>query len=673
MCADGRGGAIIAWEHSTGEEGDVYVQLLDASGAAGWQENGMRVCELPGDKSQPLLVADGMGGALVFWWAAQTYERGAGLYGQRISPGGEFLWAADGVLIYANGSTLSFPKVIPDGSGGAIVVWKSRGEGDPVRGQRVNSNGVLVWPAGGVPVSNGEWYIQDSAKLDPDGDGGAFVTWRQCPDAWRGWDIYAQHFSTSGTLLWNPSGVPVCTERGVQEAPHVIHDGTGGAIIAWHDTRNSSSINFGSYDIYAQKVNEDGSPGWVPGGVQVCGNDEYQSNPKLIPDGEGGALVFWSDARSLHPYYRAGFFQRLNAAGEPLWQQDGIAWDITAPAQTFHVVSDGHGGALVGWRTVVRGLEGTYVQRLSNDSLPSWSEFPIFVTEYGHPDALTPDGSGGVILAWTDERNRDWHGGEHGDVYAERIDPLALRSDERVDLQVEAKAPGQNLCGTPFELEIITHNAGPDPATSVTLTLIGLPGEFLGSVGGTQVTEGGEEGSDLRFHLGALQVGESTTNTLRFVRHTSGTAEFEARVSSWELDTERYTNGHLRRIHFVTGPDLVPIERFAKRTTENVYLRCRQQCKLIGTFSIANQGNQTAPPSTTRFLISDDRTVSADDVVLKSILTGPISVGKSKRVKLKARAPWYVHGKYLLVVVDSGQAMLEAQETNNTLAVGPIH
>ena len=43
-----------------------------------------------------------------------------------------------------------------------------------------------------------------------------------------------------------------------------IPDGNGGAFIAWHDARN------GSYDVFVQRINGDGSIAWTANGVNVC-------------------------------------------------------------------------------------------------------------------------------------------------------------------------------------------------------------------------------------------------------------------------------------------------------------------------------------------------------------------------------------------------------------------
>ena len=62
-------------------------------------------------------------------------------------------------------------------------------------------------------------------------------------------DIYAQRVDTTGTLLWNPEGVAICTAIATQDQMQICNDGTGGAIITWIDNRKYDG------DVYTQKIN----------------------------------------------------------------------------------------------------------------------------------------------------------------------------------------------------------------------------------------------------------------------------------------------------------------------------------------------------------------------------------------------------------------------------------
>ena len=78
---------------------------------------------------------------------------------------------------------------------------------------------------------------------------------------------------------------------------HFTSDGAGGAIIGWIDYRNYFTS---ASDLYAQRVTHDGTiaPGWPVDGAPICTAPRDQLLPSIVPDGSGGALLVWKDARS---------------------------------------------------------------------------------------------------------------------------------------------------------------------------------------------------------------------------------------------------------------------------------------------------------------------------------------------------------------------------------------
>jgi len=59
-------------------------------------------------------------------------------------------------------------------------------------------------------------------------------------------------------------------------------DGNGGAIIAWSDLRGEYS------DIYAQRINAAGELQWTENGVVISAADYNQQNPVICVDEDGG-------------------------------------------------------------------------------------------------------------------------------------------------------------------------------------------------------------------------------------------------------------------------------------------------------------------------------------------------------------------------------------------------
>jgi hypothetical protein len=117
------------------------------------------------------------------------------------------------------------------------------------------------WATYGSPASLAD-SNQVLARSIPDGAGGAFLVWEdyRSGDA----DVYAQHMDAGGNLLWGANGALVISLAGSQESPVLTKDGSGGIIVAWQDSRS------GTYDIYAQGLNSVGATRWAASGVSLC-------------------------------------------------------------------------------------------------------------------------------------------------------------------------------------------------------------------------------------------------------------------------------------------------------------------------------------------------------------------------------------------------------------------
>ncbi len=325
------------------------------------------------------------------------------------------------------------PPGIPDGAGGAIVVWLDTRNGNPdLFMQRIDADGNPLWYPNGLPLTSmapgGEW---DPALLS-DGAGGAIVTYEEGPNSM--WvtdrDIRIQRVDASGLKLWGENGTWVCQAARGQINPKIASDGAGGAIVVWQDYRN------GNGDVYAQRIDSTGTPLWQANGKPVSLAADTQFDPVLAPDGSGGAIVAWVDRRTAS---WAIWAQRLDSGGNPLWAENGI---MVAPqiSDGPNIVPDGAGGAIVAWqdfRNLPLNPSGItylnradiYAARLDGTGKNLWKLYGVPVVSGltaapstympgWLPDqvTMTSDGQGGVFVVWHDARNGTW------DVYAQRLD-----------------------------------------------------------------------------------------------------------------------------------------------------------------------------------------------------------------------------------------------------------
>lgn len=253
MCQDRTGGAIITWHlcsvaSSDSTTWDIYAQRIDTDGNTLWPDSGITVCTAPTRKLYPDIVADGAGGAIVTWTDRRSFTD---IYAQRIDSDGNMLWNPDGVTVCDEWRNQEIPSAAPDGAGGAIITWYDfRTEMHlDIYAQRIDGTGAVQWASGGMPICTAPEY-QWFPRIIGDGTGGAVIAWSDLRNG-SDYDIYAQKVDHDGNTLWSVDGEPISTLPFDQKALSLVPDGEGGAIIAWRDFRSGTDE-----DVYAMRICE---------------------------------------------------------------------------------------------------------------------------------------------------------------------------------------------------------------------------------------------------------------------------------------------------------------------------------------------------------------------------------------------------------------------------------
>jgi hypothetical protein len=367
------------------------------------------------DQTYPSIVNDGSGGAIIVWQDARSgtsYD----IYAQKINASGVVQWKADGVPISTANGNQMIAAIASDGLGGAIITWSDGRNGlDYIFAQRINSSGVVQWTADGVEISSAIGFQTDPTIIS-DGLGGAIITWRHFIEV-SNTDIYAQKISASGNVQWTVNGVAISIAADNQLSPTMVSDGSGGAIITWYDYRNSATT--GS-DIYAQRINASGAVQWIADGVALCVATGGQLLPAIVSDGTGGAIITWQDLRSgaVNNIYA----QRINTFGTVEWTVNGVPIATLTGLQSIpKIVSDGSGGAIITWEDNGKGPTfDIYAQKINPDGNAQWitNGLPISTANGDQTiPKIVSDGSGGAIITWLDTRN----GISNRDIYTQKI------------------------------------------------------------------------------------------------------------------------------------------------------------------------------------------------------------------------------------------------------------
>jgi hypothetical protein len=382
---------------------------------------GVSVCADDSSQTGPRIVGDGTDGAIIVWEDARESGSVADIYAQRLSGAGVPRWQTNGIPVCTAPGIQRRPEIVSDGTGGAIVVWEDGRNGSfDIFAQRIDNAGAMRWQINGVPICTAAWAQQFPAIIS-DGTGGAIMTWQDSRVA--GYAVYAQRINAVGSVQWAQNGIVVCDYGSSQLFPRIASDGRSGAIIAWEDGRLPSS----GRDVYAQLINSDGFPQWQPNGVPICLASNHQQAIQLIPDGLSGAIIVWQDLR-IGSMNSDIYAQRVNQSGVMQWITNGISVCIATGEQfSPRVITDQNGGAIIAW---IDGRYGyaprVFAQRINGSGSAQWQTSCIDIC----PSArnvermqLAVDGSGGALFAWQDRRS----GANNINIYAQRIDVTGTR------------------------------------------------------------------------------------------------------------------------------------------------------------------------------------------------------------------------------------------------------
>lgn len=288
-------GAIVVWEDSRLGNTDIYAQAIDADGNVQWTAQGIAVCTDFAAQSSPTMVTDGIGffgnpkGAIIAW--EDTRDDQGDIYAQHVNSAGVAQWTSNGMVVCAAANRQSFPSLTFVGGGNAIIAWSDLRSGAyDIWAQRVGPAGS--WLEDGLPVCRA-LDDQLGVAATTDGVDGAIIAWQDGRNGGTNGDIFAQRVDGLGNPLWQVDGVPVSVPTGEQNFVVVTPSIDQSAIVLWRDSSGGTSA-----DIYAQRISSNGSRLWDPNDVPVCTSPAFQSEACVVPDGAGGAYASWTDPRS---------------------------------------------------------------------------------------------------------------------------------------------------------------------------------------------------------------------------------------------------------------------------------------------------------------------------------------------------------------------------------------
>jgi hypothetical protein len=136
----------LTWTNEFRNSKDIFVQKFDMNGKAYWKKEGIPVIKSVGDQFGQKIIHDQKGNLIIAWIDKRADSVYGNIYVQKIDSKGQVIWDSLSVTMGSfHNSHKSYINLLPDGSGGAIVVFKEKRNGkNELFAQKVFETGTFA-------------------------------------------------------------------------------------------------------------------------------------------------------------------------------------------------------------------------------------------------------------------------------------------------------------------------------------------------------------------------------------------------------------------------------------------------------------------------------------------------------------------------------------------------
>lgn len=297
LSVDGKGDAIVVWEHVKGPESFVESSSRPA-GALTWGPSQV-VAEDAESLHNPEVGLDSAGDATALWEAKGAAVR----IDAAVKPAGGS-WGAGNPLSELGGNA-NVPRLAVAGNGDAIAIWERFGEEGGNMAEiveastRAGAGGAFSHAVRVTKIQPGRGEVAgQQVALDEQGD--AVVTWSETNT--KNQDLIE---ASAGKIASDAWGAPVVLSGlggNVEEEPQVTVSPGGAAVVAWERTDGANNVVEAASGLAS-------SGSWQPA-LPLSGKGGDADEQRLAVDAAGDAMAVWRRFD--------GSFYRIEAATSPL-------------------------------------------------------------------------------------------------------------------------------------------------------------------------------------------------------------------------------------------------------------------------------------------------------------------------------------------------------------------
>ena len=390
ICEDGVGGAFIVWhDYRNLNDFNIYMQRIDGEGNQLWQPNGEILCQEAEGQLLPKIIYTNDNGAVIIWEDYRNnIEDYFDIYCQRINGTGQLLWGAGGTAVCIGEYYKITVNLDCDNSGNIFTSWTDMRDGYSlpyIYAQKIDINGQVEWHNNGALIADNH---SGGAALNSTVDGGVIMAYMNSYGDSLG--IFLQKVDSDGNIQLQPNGVPVFESLSgdVDDGFCLTRFSEDYFLTVWRENRGTGGV------LYFQIFDVNDNFHLADNGLPLCANipSGVQIEPQATASSDGNAIVAWEDWRAGHRIYA----QKIDEEGNLLWDAEGVA---VSPIEQYQdeplICSDEEGGAYIAFSS----YSSIYVQRISSDGRRPWGAEATSVGG-GGLYGVVEDGAGGCIVMW---------------------------------------------------------------------------------------------------------------------------------------------------------------------------------------------------------------------------------------------------------------------------------
>ena len=368
LIADSEGGAVLVFSDiRAGGDLDVYAYRFSPAGDPLWGADGIPI-SVDADFDPTPRVTETADGDFVVVWGKSSDTADGKIMMQRIAPDGTLRFAAGALAVAGEaGEDPGFPALVPAGAADVIVCWvrdiSTYMSPRHLRAERFDASGASAWDGPVVVYDETVLPIAYQPEILPDGAGGAILLWHRYLGGV--YNSAVQRLDAAGNELWPHQGLVVSTLAGMYHiSPTFSFDGDSGDTYVFWDERNTAQSAWG---IGGQRFDATGNRLWgASGRIFLPTSSLYLWALRALP-AAGGALLFWIDEPGGYGADRVRGF-RVDDMGNWLWGTEpvGVATLLSGKSR-LPVAAAPDGTALLIWEDDRGGTVDVYGQNVRPD------------------------------------------------------------------------------------------------------------------------------------------------------------------------------------------------------------------------------------------------------------------------------------------------------------------